>query len=60
MLRKKYTYILTVGIPFRSALSNSIADQLAPRGEMFGLLAYVPFNIGGSLIDGGVNFRPPG
>jgi hypothetical protein len=60
MLRKKYTYILTVGIPFRSALSNSIADQLARWGEMFGLLAYVLFNIGGSLIDGGVNFRPPG
>jgi hypothetical protein len=60
MLRKKYTYILTVGVPFRSALSNSIADQLARRGEMFGLLGYVLFNIGGSLIDGGVNFRPPG
>jgi hypothetical protein len=26
---KKYAYILTVGIPFRSALSDSIADQLA-------------------------------
>ena len=29
MLRKEYATILTVGIPFRAALSNSIADQFA-------------------------------
>jgi hypothetical protein len=29
MLSKKYTGILTVGIPFRPALSNSIVEQLA-------------------------------
>ena len=29
-------------------------------GEMFRLQAWVLFKIGGSLIDGGVNFRPPG
>ena len=28
--------------------------------EMVRLVACVLFNIGGSLIDGGVNFRPPG
>jgi hypothetical protein len=60
MLRKNYAYILTVRLHFRSALSSSIADQLAPWGEMFRLLACVLLNIGGSLIDGGVNFRPPG
>ena len=59
MLRKEYATILTVGIPFRAALSNSI-DGSARWGEMFRLLACVLFKIGGSLIDGGVNFRPPG
>jgi len=28
MLRKEYATILTVGIPFRAALSNSITDRL--------------------------------
>src|ERR1700758_4309509 len=32
---------------------------LARSGEMFRLQAWVLFKIGGSLIDGGVNFRPP-
>jgi hypothetical protein len=60
MLKKKYAYVLAVRLHFGSAGSNSIADQLARWGETFRLLACVLFNIGGSLIDGGVNFRPPG
>jgi hypothetical protein len=36
---KKYAYILTARIPFRSALSNSIADQLTRWGEMLRLVA---------------------
>jgi hypothetical protein len=57
---EKYAYILTVGLHFRSALSNSIADHPTGWGEMVRLLACVLFNIGGSLIDDGVNFGPPG
>jgi hypothetical protein len=32
----------------------------AQWGEISSLQAWVLFKIGGSLIDGGVNFRPPG
>ena len=58
MLRKNYAYIPTVGLRFGSALAKSIAVQLACSGGMVRLLACVLFNIGGSLLDDGVNFRP--
>jgi hypothetical protein len=60
MLRKNYAYILTVGLHFRSALSNSITVHLACWAGMLRLRTRVLFNIGGSLIDDGVNFRSPG
>src|ERR1700735_1908415 len=57
---KRLRVILTVGLQFMSALSNSMADNIARWREMFRLLACVLFNIGGSPIDDGVNFGPPG
>jgi hypothetical protein len=62
MFGKNYAYILTltVGLHFSSALSNPIAVHLACWRGMLRLRTCVLFNMRGSLIDDGVNFRPPG